>query len=146
MTNVLTRCHSHTEPGKRMVPRLGELFRQGQAEVVSNSKNKILATWEPFLCRALYSVLPSANSSSLLSTHVAPFECGPPWSKIMAKRVHSIPPWVVFCPFAYMSKHESLPPLTCRCLKCLLGVVNFWGSRVIIEECFKLHQYSGRQL
>ena len=31
-----------------MVPRLRELFRQGQAEVVSNSKNKILATWEPF--------------------------------------------------------------------------------------------------
>ena len=31
-----------------MVPRLREVFRQGQAEVVSNSKNKILATWEPF--------------------------------------------------------------------------------------------------
>ena len=29
-------------------------FRQGQAEVVSNSKNKILATWEQFFCRALY--------------------------------------------------------------------------------------------
>ena len=25
-----------------------------KAEVVSNSKNKILATWEPFFCRALY--------------------------------------------------------------------------------------------
>ena len=36
-----------TGPGKRMVPTLRELFRQGQAEVVSNSKNKILATWEP---------------------------------------------------------------------------------------------------
>ena len=33
-----------TGPGKRMVPRLREFFRQGQAEVVSNSKNKILAT------------------------------------------------------------------------------------------------------
>ena len=31
-----------------MVPRLRELFRQGKAEVVSNSKNKILATWELF--------------------------------------------------------------------------------------------------
>ena len=31
-----------------MVPRLREFFRQGQAKVVSNSKNKILATWEPF--------------------------------------------------------------------------------------------------
>ena len=31
-----------------MVPRLPEFFRQGQAGVVSNSKNKILATWEPF--------------------------------------------------------------------------------------------------
>ena len=40
-------------PGKRMVPGLRESFRQGQAEVVSNSKNKILATWEPFFCRAL---------------------------------------------------------------------------------------------
>ena len=37
-----------------MVPRLREFFRQGQTEVVSNSKNKILATWEPFFCRALY--------------------------------------------------------------------------------------------
>ena len=37
-----------------MVPRLREYFRQGQAEVVSNSKNKILATCEPFFCRALY--------------------------------------------------------------------------------------------
>ena len=37
-----------------MVPRLRECFRQGQAEVVSNSKNKILATWEPFFCRTLY--------------------------------------------------------------------------------------------
>ena len=37
-----------TGPGKRMVPRLWEFFRQGQAEVVSNSKNKILATCEPF--------------------------------------------------------------------------------------------------
>ena len=45
-----------TGPGKRMVPRLREFFRQGQAEVVSNSKNKILATWEPFFagpCRSL---------------------------------------------------------------------------------------------
>ena len=39
--------------GKRMVPRLREFFRQGQAEVVSNSQNKILATWERLLCRAL---------------------------------------------------------------------------------------------
>ena len=31
-----------------MVPRLREFFRQGQAEVVSSSNNKILATWEPF--------------------------------------------------------------------------------------------------
>ena len=38
----------NTGPGKKMVPRLRELFRQGQAEVVSNSKNKILATWELF--------------------------------------------------------------------------------------------------
>ena len=43
-----------TGPGKRMVPRLREFFRQGQAEVVSSSKNKILATWEPFFCRTLY--------------------------------------------------------------------------------------------
>ena len=41
---------------QKMVLRLRELFRQGQAEVVSNSKNKILATWEPFFCRALHSV------------------------------------------------------------------------------------------
>ena len=47
----------YTGPGKRMVPRLREFFRQGQAEVVSNSKNKILATWEPFFCRALYYLL-----------------------------------------------------------------------------------------
>ena len=37
-----------TGPGKKMAPRLREFFRQGQAEEVSNSKNKILATWEPF--------------------------------------------------------------------------------------------------
>ena len=43
-----------TGPGKKTVPRLREFFRQGQAEVVSNSKNKILATWERFFCRALY--------------------------------------------------------------------------------------------
>ena len=41
-------------PGKKIVPRLREFFRPGQAEVVSNSKIKILATWEPFVCRALY--------------------------------------------------------------------------------------------
>ena len=34
----------YTGRGKRVVPRLREFFRQGQAEVVSNSKNKILAT------------------------------------------------------------------------------------------------------
>ena len=44
----------YTGAGKRMVPRLREFFRQCQAEVVSNSKNKILATWEPFFCRTLY--------------------------------------------------------------------------------------------
>ena len=43
----LKHLHS-TGPGKRMVPRLREFFRQGQAEVVSNSKKKILATWAPF--------------------------------------------------------------------------------------------------
>ena len=32
-----------------MVPRLRELFRQVEAEVVSNSRNKILQTWGPFL-------------------------------------------------------------------------------------------------
>ena len=37
-----------TGPGKRMVSRLREFFRQGQAEVVSNSKNKIHQTWELF--------------------------------------------------------------------------------------------------
>ena len=47
---------TYTGPGKRMVPRLQKLFRQGQAEVVSNSKNKILATWEPFFRRALYTL------------------------------------------------------------------------------------------
>ena len=35
-----TQC---TGPGKRMVPRLREFCRQGQAGVVSKSKNKILA-------------------------------------------------------------------------------------------------------
>ena len=43
-----------------MVPRLREFFRQGQAEVVSNSKNKSLATWEPFF-------LPGPVYFSLLS-------------------------------------------------------------------------------
>ena len=43
-----------TGPGKKTVPRLREFHRQGQAGLVSNSKNKILATWEPFFCRALY--------------------------------------------------------------------------------------------
>ena len=51
-TNILV--HLCTGPGKRMAPRLQEFFRPGQAEVVSNSKNKILATWEPFFRRALY--------------------------------------------------------------------------------------------
>ena len=39
---------SCTGPGKRMAPRLREFFKQGQAEVISNSKNKTIATWEPF--------------------------------------------------------------------------------------------------
>ena len=55
-----------TGPGKRMVPRLREFFRQGQAAVVSNSKNKILATWEPFFCRALY----SARKNGYVDKHV----------------------------------------------------------------------------
>ena len=38
----------YTGPGKRLVPRLREFFRQGQAEVVSNSKNKILAAGNHF--------------------------------------------------------------------------------------------------
>ena len=50
---VLFLLYYCTGPGKIMVPRLREFFRQGQAEVVSNSKNKILAYWEPFFCRAL---------------------------------------------------------------------------------------------
>ena len=43
--SIVEQC---TGPGKRMVPRLREFFRQGLAGVVSNSKNKILTTWEPF--------------------------------------------------------------------------------------------------
>ena len=51
-----------------MVPRLREFFRQGQAEVVSNSKNKILATWELFFRRALYSTscVPSSLSTGYI--------------------------------------------------------------------------------
>ena len=56
----LARYKSTTGPSKKMVPRLWEFFRQGQAEVVSNSKNKSLATWEPFF-------LPGPVYFSLLS-------------------------------------------------------------------------------
>ena len=50
----MTPC-GYTRPGKRMVPRLLEFFRQGQAEVVSKSRNEIHQTWGPPIRGALYS-------------------------------------------------------------------------------------------
>ena len=41
-----------------MVPRLRECCRQGQAEVVSDSRNKIHQTWGPPFSRALYIFMP----------------------------------------------------------------------------------------
>ena len=40
---------------KRVLPRLGECFRQIEAEVVINSINKIHQIWEALLWRPLYS-------------------------------------------------------------------------------------------
>ena len=40
--------------GKKAVPRLREWCRQSQAEVVSNSRNKIHQTWGPPIIWALY--------------------------------------------------------------------------------------------
>ena len=53
---ALTALHMNTctGPGKRMVPRLREFFRQGQAEVLSNSKKKFSQPGNRFFVRALY--------------------------------------------------------------------------------------------
>ena len=53
---ITVRKDRTTGPGKKVFPRLREFCRQGQAEVVSKSRNKILATWEPPFCRTLYRV------------------------------------------------------------------------------------------
>ena len=41
-------CKNNEKYRTKLFTRLREFFKQGQAEVVSNSKNTILATWEPF--------------------------------------------------------------------------------------------------
>ena len=55
--------HSSTELGLKVVPRLHECCRQSQAEVVSNSRNKIHQILEPHFSRALYSSARSPTQS-----------------------------------------------------------------------------------
>ena len=55
---VFARCTNIAEEftgvAKGVGPRLRECYRQGQAEVVSNSRNKTLQTWSPLVWRHLY--------------------------------------------------------------------------------------------
>ena len=62
--------------GLKTVPRLREFFRQVEAGVVSNSRNKLHQTWRPFFSPPLY-VYVSADGSMPWSVHPshAPNRC-----------------------------------------------------------------------
>ena len=70
----------YTGPGKKMVPRLREFCSCCCLSLLPDIAWKILATWDPFFCRALYANLlktlklnqRSFNTAHLMTTRLSP--------------------------------------------------------------------------